>query len=733
MAQARRSFRFIKELAEGGFGKVYLAEMNTGDNFSSVVAIKILHGKWQDHDEIVMRSRDEARLLGRLRHRNIVRVEDLTSINGQCAVIMEYLEGVDLKEVSSFLAQKGEDFPIRAALEITAQIASALEAAYNHIPLQGGEPLRLIHRDIKPSNAMITAGGDVKLLDFGTARANFDTREAKTRALAFGSQAYMAPERIMGDPDTPAADIFSLGVSLYELLSGGAYGKIHMRPERYEETLDQRLADLDLGDALAAELMDEAYAVLRLMLAYEPEDRPQAGVVVELMEALAEACTDMGLRRFCRANVRDAMDADPHEGPADDPFTGTVVFEDASQPFDAMGAPQTTGEVADAPADGSTFFTEMERAHSSGDSDAGAPPPEHEDELEGSEDHAPARDSGEPAGQELAEAAPDGPPPEAPEPSVPETWAPEAEEAAEDPDEEEPVSFSYADYAAKLSESGSTEASDAEDDRGPAPDEDSDEHDAGYDAAGDDDEEDPDTAEVDPPDPVALPTVDTQLVDTGVASGPVASPVEDDEPAGYTPPVAAPPPPTPAPPSTGGGKGKLIALALVGLIAVGGGIGFAITQSNKPDTDPPPAVATAPAPEPEPEPPAPEPVVEEVVEEVEEVEDTAVAEEVEEVEEVEEASSGTELARPDGVGSAKVNVVPIGGAEFMITNTYGTTKTWDGKGFAWSLNGIPGGEYWVKITREGSEIWKKMVVEKDKTCQFKYTVDSKSWDALGCG
>ena len=86
--EPRRSFRFLKELSEGAFGKVYLAEMVTGENFKSVVAIKLLHGKWADHEEIAQRSRDEARVLGLLHHRNIIRVEDLSSINGQCAIIM---------------------------------------------------------------------------------------------------------------------------------------------------------------------------------------------------------------------------------------------------------------------------------------------------------------------------------------------------------------------------------------------------------------------------------------------------------------------------------------------------------------------------------------------------------------------------------------------------------------------------------------------------------------------
>ena len=97
--EPRRRFRFLKQISEGTFGKVYMSEMITDSNFSKIVAIKILHGKWVEHEEIVQRARDEARVLGLLNHPNIVRVVDLTSIKGKCSVIMEYLDGVDLKNL----------------------------------------------------------------------------------------------------------------------------------------------------------------------------------------------------------------------------------------------------------------------------------------------------------------------------------------------------------------------------------------------------------------------------------------------------------------------------------------------------------------------------------------------------------------------------------------------------------------------------------------------------------
>jgi serine/threonine protein kinase len=271
--EPRRRFKFLKELAQGGFGKVYLAEMITGENFSTVVAIKLLHGRWLGNDEIVMRSRDEARLLGKLRHRNIVRVEDLTSINGQCAIVMEYLKGVDLKQVATWLKERGRVFPRKALFEAIGSIATALEAAYAHTPVGASTPLAVIHRDIKPSNAMVTVEGELKVLDFGTARATFEEREAKTQVLSFGSQAYMAPERMLGEPDTPAGDIFSLGITMYELLTLDSYGKIHLREERFGPALGEKVDAIDLS-TVPAELQGEIRETLKLMLSYDPLVRP---------------------------------------------------------------------------------------------------------------------------------------------------------------------------------------------------------------------------------------------------------------------------------------------------------------------------------------------------------------------------------------------------------------------------------------------------------------------------
>ena len=339
----KRRFRFLRKLSEGTFGKVYLAEIITDSKFSKVVAIKLLHAKWADHDEIIKRSRDEARVLGRLQHRNIIKVEGLISIGGKCAIIMEYLNGVDLKTLINFCAKHKMQIPRKVIFETISSVASALDAAYNRPPLQGGDPLRLIHRDIKPSNIMVTVEADVKVLDFGTAQAKFEDREAETQALAFGSAAYMSPERFLGDEDRLSGDVYALGVTLYELLYQGRYGKVNVRQEKYYEEQGRRLEKIDLSD-FSDDLAERIHGLLEGMLKWEESERPSLAHILQETEELAQEINDGSLKLFCRDVVEKCKESltDPNAKP--DTLENQVLFEDGSESF-PEGIPDTDSDA----------------------------------------------------------------------------------------------------------------------------------------------------------------------------------------------------------------------------------------------------------------------------------------------------------------------------------------------------------------------------------------------------
>lgn len=336
--EPRRRFRFLKQISEGTFGKVYMSEMITDSNFSKIVAIKILHGKWVEHEEIVQRARDEARVLGLLNHPNIVRVVDLTSIKGKCSVIMEYLDGVDLKNLITYCKEDGLPIPLKVILDILEAVSSAMYAAYYESPLQSGTPLKLIHRDIKPSNIMLTTEGEVKILDFGTAQASFDDREAATMALTFGSAGYMAPERLLLDEkDRPSGDVYSLGVTLYELLTCKRFGKINPLKEKFDLEIDQRIkvceSDIDRYE-LDSDVRDALIGVLRQMLSYAHEERPNLQQTLNIMEGLSSKVSGISLRKFCRTTIA-ACKGHGNNSKSDnnDPLAGTIIHEDSSRSF----------------------------------------------------------------------------------------------------------------------------------------------------------------------------------------------------------------------------------------------------------------------------------------------------------------------------------------------------------------------------------------------------------------
>jgi len=292
----RRRIKFVEALGKGGFGSVYLADVRSRDNFAQRVAVKILNEDLGSNVDIAGRQRDEARLLGQLNHDHIVKVFDLLDIDGRPAVLMEYVPGVD----AGRLLQQGA-LPPRAALEIVAATASALHAAQTTISPFTGRPLAVIHRDVKPSNLLLSEHGTLKVLDFGIARADFD-REGQTRSVQFGTARYMAPEQWLNEPLTEAVDVFALGVSTLEMMSGSWADRLPLRSDKYNAGRDAQIARLRRprwGGVWWRELEE----LLQDMMAFDAEERPSAEHIQEVCTRLSEEIGGESLRRYARGRV----------------------------------------------------------------------------------------------------------------------------------------------------------------------------------------------------------------------------------------------------------------------------------------------------------------------------------------------------------------------------------------------------------------------------------------------
>jgi eukaryotic-like serine/threonine-protein kinase len=189
-------------LAAGGMGEVWAARDLLA---ARPVAVKVLGGAFAGDDRAAERLRREARAAARLDHPNIARILDLGEQDGRPYLVMELLEGESL---AARIDRAGPMAPAEAA-RVVAAVADALQAAHS---------AGVVHRDVKPGNVFLTSGGEVKVLDFGIAWASGEA--GLTTGDLLGTAAYLAPERALGRPAAPAADLYSLGVVLYELLAG---------------------------------------------------------------------------------------------------------------------------------------------------------------------------------------------------------------------------------------------------------------------------------------------------------------------------------------------------------------------------------------------------------------------------------------------------------------------------------------------------------------------------------
>jgi serine/threonine protein kinase len=209
-------YEIIRRLATGGMAEIYLARATGIEGFEKQVVLKRILPQYADDDEFVSMFLDEARLAATLHHSNVVQVFDIGAVDGQYFLSMELLQGQDGRHLMRAAARAG-GLPIEHALSIVMGVCAGLHYAHEHTV--DGKPLGLVHRDVSPQNVFVTYDGNVKLLDFGIARAS--SRLSQTRAGSLkGKIAYMSPEQCSGLPLDRRSDVFSASIFLWEMTTG---------------------------------------------------------------------------------------------------------------------------------------------------------------------------------------------------------------------------------------------------------------------------------------------------------------------------------------------------------------------------------------------------------------------------------------------------------------------------------------------------------------------------------
>lgn len=308
-----RRYRILDVLGRGGFGTVYRAELQGTGGFVKEVALKVLNAEIEAQPQHLARLRDEARVLGLVRHRALVGVDGLVKLLDRWTVVMEFVDGVSLDD----LLRAHGPFPLPIALQIVEEVASGLYAAFTSHEREG-QALRLLHRDVKPSNIRLTPHGDVKLLDFGVARAEFGSREAVTSSMVFGSIRYLAPERL-DLQDSHESDVFALAVTLVQLVTGALPPHATGDPAVHEETVAIACRGLGRSGAPAA-----LVSLIQRALAWDVTVRPDARELERECRAIRTALPDRHLGDWAAETVHRFQGARVAE---QGEFTGMIAVE----------------------------------------------------------------------------------------------------------------------------------------------------------------------------------------------------------------------------------------------------------------------------------------------------------------------------------------------------------------------------------------------------------------------
>ncbi len=217
LLESLERYKLVARLGHGGMAEVFLAAWEVAPFVHRPVVIKRLHTHFTEDQRLVQMFLDEARLLCVLDHPHVVKTLEVGVIEGRCCIAMEYLEGQPLHRVLRRAFERGQ-LPIDLAVSIAISVLSGLSYAHDATDAQG-QPLEIVHRDVSPQNVFVTNDGQVKVLDFGIAKAK--THEGRTATgVVKGKVGYIAPEQAKGELVDRRADVWSTGVLLWESLTG---------------------------------------------------------------------------------------------------------------------------------------------------------------------------------------------------------------------------------------------------------------------------------------------------------------------------------------------------------------------------------------------------------------------------------------------------------------------------------------------------------------------------------
>ncbi|MCP4873748.1 MAG: serine/threonine protein kinase [Proteobacteria bacterium] len=302
-------YRVLGVLGTGAFSRVYRVVRMAGGGFRKELALKVLAPGIEPTPDLRNMFIEEASVAAWLHHRNIVGVHEFGIVPGGVFIVMELVDGLDLRTFLRRLRGRKSWLPLPAAVHIVVQALHGLHHA--HTRRDGaGKPLRIVHRDLKPDNILLSVDGGTKVSDFGLARIRTELEEGTSAGFTRGTARFMSPEQATGRPVDARSDVFSAGILLYMLLASrlpfvGKTDLDTMRAVARAQFQPIQLARPHVPDALARSL--------HRMLAPSPDSR--YGSALEAAEALADGIEDLvrepperGLARQLAGAIADPIE-----------------------------------------------------------------------------------------------------------------------------------------------------------------------------------------------------------------------------------------------------------------------------------------------------------------------------------------------------------------------------------------------------------------------------------------
>ncbi len=330
--QQQQRYRVIERIAAGGMAEVYRAESAGLEGFKKTVAIKRVLPHLAEKKQFIGMFLDEARLSAHLNHSNCVQVFDIGVGDNTYFIVMEYVDGSDLKAMLEFLARQERRMPVAAALFICCRICDGL--AYAHDARDNrGRILGIVHRDISPPNVLITRNGEVKVVDFGLAKANSQLEHSQPGVIK-GKFSYLSPEAALGESVDMRSDIFAAGIILWEMLAGR---RLFLGETDLQTVRQVQAAQIPDIKKFNAEVSPQLEAIILKALARDPRERYQSARelsidLTHMLFAMGQAVTAFDVASLVNEVVaaRDQQKARQRHS-----IIGTLI-EDAMMEFTSL-------------------------------------------------------------------------------------------------------------------------------------------------------------------------------------------------------------------------------------------------------------------------------------------------------------------------------------------------------------------------------------------------------------